>query len=137
MAEKEEVRNQREAQRHGVDGDAGEVLSEHDFQIACRNGQQQFVGSLAALVGPNTHCDGRHEEEQDEGYCGVQCVQVGQVGAEEFARPERGTGAQQQENANEDIARRIGEIVDEVSLEYSTEDVGIHVFSRTMEWIIE
>ena len=57
-------------------------------------------------------------------------VQVGQVGAEEFAGPERGAGTQQQEDADKDVARRIGEIVDEVSLEYGTEDVGVHGFSR-------
>ena len=44
--------------------DRGQVLAQHDVEVVRRQGQEQLVGSLPPLVGPDAHGDGRDEEEQ-------------------------------------------------------------------------
>ncbi len=63
-------------QRDGEDATAGQVLAQHHVEIAGRNRQQQFVGPLPPLVGPDAHRDGRDEHQQDVGQVVIQLVEV-------------------------------------------------------------
>ena len=90
IVQHEIVADQREQQRNGEDGQGGQVFAQHDVEIAGRNGQQQFVGALFALVGPDAHRDGRNEDQHDEREPEAELVEVGQVVAEEVGHPERG-----------------------------------------------
>ncbi len=114
------VADQREGEGHGVNGHAGQIFSDHDVEVACGNRQQQLIGSLPALVGPDGHGHRGDEDQHDEGKDLVELVEVGQVGDEEVVGPERGNRAQQHEHADEDVARRIGKIADEIALEDRT-----------------
>ena len=111
------VADQREQQRDGVDGHGGQVLAQHDVEVAGRDGQQQLVGALVALLGPDAHGDGRDEDQHHEGEDFVELVEVGQVGVEEIVEPERRERANQHEQADEHVARGVDEIADEVPLE--------------------
>lgn len=112
-----EVADQREQQRHGVDAHRGQVLAQHDVEVARREGQEQLVGSLPAFLGPDAHGDGRDEDQHDEREPEVELVEIGQVGTEELVGPERRQGTQKHEHADKHVARRIGKVTDKVAFE--------------------
>ncbi len=94
VIEHQEIRDERESQRRGVDGHGSQVFAQHDVEIAGRYGQQQLVGALPAFIRPDAHRDGRNEHQQDERQIFVQLVEIRQVRIEEVAGPKGGKGAQ-------------------------------------------
>ena len=105
---------ERERQRRPVDAEHRRVLAEHDLEVGRREGEQQFVGPELLLLGPHRHGERGDEEDQDVGEEPVQLVEVRQVVQEEAVLPERRGGAQQDEQRQEDIAGRVGEVHAEV-----------------------
>ena len=101
-------------QRRTVDAEHRGVLAEHDLEVGRRQGQQQFIGPELLLLGPHRHGQGGDEEDQDVREEPVQLVEGRQVVQEEAVLPERRGGAQQDEERQEDVARRVGEIHAEV-----------------------
>jgi hypothetical protein len=53
-------------------------------------------------------------------------IEVRQIRVEKIVRQKRGDGAEQNEHADENVARRVGEITDEISLEYGVKYFRVH-----------
>ena len=126
VAEHQVNREHREQQRDRVNRHGRQVLAEHDVEVAGRQREQQLVGVLPALFGPDAHRDRRDEHQQNERQPLVELVEVGQVVAEEIGRPERGQRAEHHEHADEHVSGRIGEIADEVAAKDRFEDGPVH-----------
>jgi hypothetical protein len=118
---------QREQHRARVHTHRREILAEHDFEIGSRQCEEQLFGSLLALVGPHTHGDGGHEEEQQVREDVVELLQVGQVVQEETVLPERGRGGEKDEQRDEDVAGRIREIQAQIAAHDRAHHRPIHV----------
>ena len=89
----------------------------HDVEIAGGNGEEEFVGALSSFVCPDAHGDGGNEDEHDEGEPTIELIEVGEVGIKKVVRQKCRDGTEQHEDADEDIACRIGKIADEVAFE--------------------
>ena len=124
--ENDQITDARKQERHGEDADGGQILAKHHLPVARGNREQEFVGALPPLVGPHAHRDRRHEHEEDEGQVAVELVEVREVRIEELGRPERSERPEQHEHADEDVARGVREIGDEVPLEDRVEHVPFH-----------
>ena len=118
---------QREQHRARVHTHRREILAEHDFEIGGREREEQLFGSLLALVGPHTHGDGGHEEEQQVREDVVELLQVGQVVQEETVLPERGRGGEKDEQRDENVAGRIREIQAQIAAHDRAHHRPIHV----------
>ena len=101
---------------HGVDTGGSQILAQHDSKVGGRQGQQQLVGSVAFLLGPDVHGDGRHQEDQQVGEDAVELVQIGQVVGEEPILPEGRQGAEEDKEGNEDIAGGAAEVTAQLPL---------------------
>ena len=97
-----------------VDAEDRRAFAEHDLQVGRRESEQQFVRPELFLLGPYRHGQGGNEKEQDVGEQSVQLVEVRQVVQEEPLLPKRRGGAQQDEQGQEDVPRRIREVHAEV-----------------------
>jgi hypothetical protein len=62
---------------------ADRYFAEQDLHVGGRQGQEQFVRALLALLGPGRHRDRRDEEEEQVGEPLVEGVEIGQVAVEE------------------------------------------------------
>ena len=100
---------QRKQQGGRVYAQYREVFAEDDLQVRGRQRQQQLVRSLPGLLGPHAHGQRRDEEEQQVGEYAVQLVEVRQVVHEELDLPERGGRAEEDEQGDEDVPRRVAE----------------------------
>ena len=123
----DQVANAGEDQGDGEDADRRQVLAEHDLPVARGNREQELVGALPPLVSPDTHRDRRHEHQEDVGQVAVELVEVGEVRVEELGRPKGGQRPQQHEHADEDVARGVREISDEIPFEDGVEHMPLHV----------
>ena len=97
-------------ERDGEDRSRGQVFSQHHVPVAGRHGQQQFVGPLPPLLGPDAHGDGRNESQHDEGYPGIELIEIGQVVIPELVLPESGERAERHKDPQENVTGRAGEI---------------------------
>ncbi len=122
----QEIANCREQQRDGVHRHSGEILSQHHIDVGGRNRQQQFVGPLPSLVGPNAHRDRRHEHQQDVRQIAIELIEIGQIGVKKLVRPKRCQRAEHDEQADEHIARRVVEVAEKIAAKDRANDVCVH-----------
>ena len=108
---------QREEQRDRVDAERGEVLAQHDLKLRRRQREEQFVRAMPPLVGPRAHRHGRAKEDQDEREPLVERIHVCEARLPEALRPELRQRTHQDEERDEDVARRAGEVAHDVALE--------------------
>ena len=125
-----QIAEQREQQRHAVNRHGRQILAQHHVEIGRRNRQQQLVGSLPLLVGPNAHRDRRDEHQHDVREPLIQLIEIRQIGVEELVGPERRERSQQHEYANEYVSRGIAEVADKIAAEDRANNVQIHGSGR-------
>ena len=101
---------------HGVDAGGSQVLPQHDAEVGGRQGQQQLVGAVALLLGPDAHADGGNQKDQQVGEDAVELVQIGQVVGEEPVLPEGRQGAQKDEEGDEDVTGGAAEVAGQLPL---------------------
>ena len=107
---------ERDAKGDGVDACGGEIFPEHDGSFRGWKREEQLVGALFALVGPQSHAQRWHEEEQQVRERLVQLVEIREAVEKESRTPECGGRAQQHEQRDEHVADRITEIPPQVTL---------------------
>ena len=81
---------------------------------------------MPAFVCPDSHCDCGNEDEHDKGKPAVELVEVGEVGVKKVVRQEGGDGTKEDEDADEYVACRIGEIADEIAFENGVQYFRVH-----------
>ena len=123
---------QREEQGHAVNGDHRQVLPDQDFQVRDWQGEEQFFGPQLPLLGPDTHRDGRNDEQQQRWKPLVELVQAGHVVGKEL-RLKRGECAEQDEGHDEQIADDSGEVTPEVPLEHGEYNMTSHLAGNLEE----
>ncbi|MNF53895.1 hypothetical protein D3C84_353020 [compost metagenome] len=104
-------------QRQPGEGPGGEELAGDRLEAGDGQGHQQFDGARLALLGPEPHGDGRHQEEVEPGMEVEEGREAGLVAFEEAAQVEGEHPGQHQEDHDEDIGQRRGEVARQLAFE--------------------
>ena len=108
---------QRKQQRHRIDRQGRQVLAGDYLQIGSRKGQQQFIGPVAFLFGPQGHGDGRDQEQEQVGKNTVQRIEVGQIIIKKSLLPKGGYRAEKNKQRNENVAGGTAEVAGQLALQ--------------------
>ena len=118
---------QRKRERRAVHAERRRVLAQDDLQVGGGEREEEFVGAEFSLLRPDGHRERRHEEQQDVREQPVQLVEVRQVVQEEPVLPERRRRAQQDEERQEHIPRRVREVHPQVAAHQRGDHAAAHL----------
>ena len=118
---------QRQNQRSRVDTERCEIFSEDDFQARGRKRQKEFIGGLLSFFRPHGHGQRRHEEHEEVGENRVQLSKGGQVVPEKPVHPEGPGRAEEDEERDKDVSRRVGEILPQVPPDQRPDEPGVQL----------
>ena len=108
---------QREHQRRRVNRHGSQILAHDNLHVGCRKRQQQLVGPVELLFGPQGHRDGRDQKQKQVREDAIQRVEVGQIIIEKSLLPKGGYRAQKDEQRNENVAGGTAEVAVQLALE--------------------
>jgi hypothetical protein len=110
-----------EHQREREEQPGGEELGDDRLPGGDRHGEQQLDGAGAALFRPYAHADRGHQHQVDPRVPAEERRQAGLAALEEVARGEGEEAGEQQENDQEHVRHRRGEVRAEFTLRYRPE----------------
>ena len=80
---------QRQGERHCVDPQHREILSQHNFNVTRREREQQLVSTLLSLFSPHRHGQRWDKEHQQVRKPPAELIEGRQIIEEELILPER------------------------------------------------